>query len=309
MLMRKMLVLAVAQAGLGIAGAPTAAANAILARSATPNLINAEYQKRNLLKGTKGNFGTFTVAEHRVVEFEAELAHVGAAGDPSPLKPLLEACGFAETITAATSAVYNLHSDDPTYVTLWVYLDQVLTKLEDAWGTVSFELNPKGIAVAKFRFIGKYVAPTDAPVPTDAVFDAFLKPKPIGKVNTPTFTVHGIAVKASAFSVDLANDLQWRSLLNEEGVTSNDRQPTARVTFELTTVAVKSWAETVRLNTEAAIQMIHGAGAGNIVQLDMPKFQFTADPSITDVQGHAMLSGQGSVNPDAGDDELVLTFK
>jgi hypothetical protein len=309
MLMRKMLVLAIAQAGLGVPGAPVPATHAIQVKTAMPSLINAEYVKRTLLRGTKGNQGTFTVGEHRVIEFEVELAHSGAAGTAPPIAPLLLGSSFAETISAGVSAVYNLHSNNATYLTMFCYLDGVLIKLEDAWGTVSADLNPKGIPVLKFRFMGKYVPITDVATPAGASFAAFLKPKPISKANTPTFTVHGIAAKASAFSWDLANALEWRELLNYSGVNSNDRQPTARVTFELTTVAVKDWAEAVRLNTEAAIQMIHGVGAGNIVQLDMPKFQFTADPSIQDVQGVAMLSGQGSLNPNLGDDELVLTFK
>jgi hypothetical protein len=45
------------------------------------------------------------------------------------------------------------------------------------------------------------------------------------------------------------------------------------------------------------------------VQLDMPKAQFMADPSIEDGEGHLMLAGQFSLNPNAGDDELVITFK
>jgi hypothetical protein len=310
MLMRKMLVLAIAQAGLGVPGAPVPGANAIQVRTAMPNLLNAEYVKRPLLKGFKGNHGTFAVGEHRAIEFEVELAHTGAAGTASPLAPLLKGCDFAETITAGVSAVYALTSDDASpYLTIWCYLDKVLFKLEDAKGTVSGEMNAKGIPVLKFRFIGTYVAVIDQNLPAGAAFATFLKPKPVGKTNTPTFTVHAIAAKVSAFSWDVANKVEWRELVNYAGVSNVDREPTARCTFELTTVAIKDWAETVRLNTEAAIQIVHGVGAGNIVQLDFPKFQFTADPTIQDVQGHAMLSGQGSLNPNAGDDEIVLTFK
>lgn len=309
MLMRKMLVLAKVQAAFDTPAVPVVGTDAILARTAMPSPLSAEFIQRTLLKGVKGNFGTFAVGEHRAIEFETELAHTGAAGTASPLAVLLKSAGWNETINAGVSAVYGMTSADCPYVTLYCYLDKVLFQIQNAWGTVSFELNPKGIAVAKWRFIGKYVAMTDVNVPTNAVFTAFLKPTPLSKANTPTFTVHGVAVKASAFSVDTANELQWRELLNDSGPQSNDRRPTARCTFELTTVAAKAWAETVRLNTEAAIQMIHGVGAGNIVQLDAPKAQFTAEPSITEVGGRAFLNGQMSLNPNAGDDELVLTFK
>jgi hypothetical protein len=309
MLTRKTLVLAKAQAGIGIAAVPTPADNAIQVRSAKPSLITAEWVQRNLMRGYKGNYGSLITGEHRVLEFETEFGPTGAAGDPTPLSPLFLTSGFTETLNAGVSAVYGLTSLDTPYCTLYCYQDKVLFKLEDAWGTVSAELNPKGIPVLKWRYIGKYVALVDENVPTNGDFTAFIKPKTVSKANTPTFTVHGHAVKASAFGWDVANDLKWRELINESGVTSIDRKPTARCTFELTSVAAKNWATTILANTEAAIQMIHGAGAGQIVQLDMPKAQFMADPSIEDGEGHLMLAGQFSLNPNAGDDELVITFK
>jgi len=309
MLLRKMLITAVAQGAFGTGGTPTATSNAILARSAMPVPINLEFVPRSLLKAVKGNFGAIAVGEYRTIEFETELAHSGAAGTASPLAPLFKSSQMNETVTASTKVEYKGISADTPYLTLWCYLDKVLFKLEDAWGTWSAELNPKGIPVIKWKFIGKYVAPSDVNVPTNAVLTAFLKPLPLGKTNTPTFTVHGVAVKANAFSVDWGAELEWRELFNDASVQSNDRSPTARVSFELTTVAAKAWAETVRQNTEAAIQMIHGSGAGNIVQLDAPKAQFTADPTLTEVGKRAFITGQLSLNPDAGDDELVLTFK
>ncbi|MGE4241724.1 hypothetical protein [Ramlibacter sp.] len=308
-LMRRMLVIAVAQAGLGSPGSPTAASNSIQTRTAMPKPIAMEYLQRNLVKAVKGNFGTIATGEHGMIEFETELAKSTAAGTAPPIKPLLLGAGFAETLVADTSAAYNLHSSAHTYLTLWCYVDGVVFKIEDAWTTVSAELNPKGIPVLKWRAMGKYVAPADATFPTDYDFSAFLKPLPVQKVNTPTFTVHGVAVKASAFSWDLGNQLEWSELINESEVNSNDRQPSARVTFELTSVSTKNWAETVRLNTEAAIQMIHGVGAGNQVQMDMPKAQFTADPDLTTVNNRVFLNGQLSLNPNAGNDELVLTWK
>jgi hypothetical protein len=309
MLMRKMLVLAVAQAGIGVSGAPVPGTDAILARTAMPAPIQQDYVRRPLLKGVKGNYGVIPVGEHGMIEFETEVAHVGAAGTISPLKPLLQSCEFAGTNTEDVSDVYSPTSADCPYLTLWCYLDNVLFKLEDAWGTVSFEGAAKGIPVFKWRFIGKYIAMTDANVPTNGDFSAFMKPKPWSKVNVPTFTIHGYAVKLSQFSWDMGVDLKWRELINVAGTTGSDRSPTARAVFELTTNAQKNWAETCRQGTEGAIQIIQGTGGGNIVQQDFPKAQFSADPTIQDQDGHAMLSAQFALNPDAGDDEIVLTFK
>ncbi len=311
MLMRNMLILAIAQAGFGTPGVPVAGTNAILAQTATPSIINAEYIKRPLLKGTKGNFGQFAVGEHREIEFTVELASAGAAGSPVKYAPLLIGSGMSETISAGVSATYNLVNSGEPWMTLYCYLDGVLFTLTDAKLTHTVEANAKGIPVLKFRAMGLYTPMTDTALPGGVSFTGFTKPKTVGKVNTPTFTIHGIAVRMESFGWDLGNQLVWRDVPNFQGAICNDRMPTARAVFELTTVASKDWGETARLNTEAAMQMIHGVGAGNVVQIDAPKFQLSADPTISDTNGIAMCNTQWSVNPNAaaGNDELVYVFR
>lgn len=311
MLMRNMLVLAVAQAAFGTAGAPVPGTHAIQCRTVMPSPINLEFQQRTLLKGYKGNFGSFGAGEHRVIEFEVECGSSGAAGTAPRFAPLLIGCGMAETLSAGVSATYNLVNSGEPFFTLYCYLDGVRFALEDAKGTVSFEGNAKGIPVLKFRYVGKYVAMTDTALPGGAVFTNQARPQTIGKTNTPTFTVHGAAVRMTQFSWDLANQLEWRDMPNFQGVVCNDRAPTCNVTFEMDTVATKNWAEIARLGTSGALQMIHGIGAGNIVQVDMPALTASAAPTVGNDGGVAMYQTQWAVNPSsaAGSDELVLTFK
>lgn len=309
MLMRKMVVLVKQQPAKGTPATPTKTDDAIMARTAMPSPIKAQYLDRELLRAVKGQFGKIVTGEHGYLEFETEIAGSGAAGTAPAIAPLLLASGHSETVNSGVSVVYDLHSSDSPYFTVWCYLDKVLFAIQDAWMGLTTELNANGIPVDKWRVMGKYVAPSDANAPADADFSAFVKPIAVGKANTPTFTVHGVAVKANALSVDYGIELEWRDILNDAGVLSDDRQPSARCSFELTTVAVMAWAETVRQNTEGAIQLVHGTAAGNIVQLDMPKAQFSADPDIQRVGKRAFLNGQFSLNPDAGNDEIVRTYK
>lgn len=309
MLMRKMLVLAKKQTAKGSPATPTPEDNAILVRTAMPSVISGEFVKRTLIKGYKGNDASLMVGEHRVIDFETECASSGAAGTAPPIAPLIMGCGLAETLTPTTSAAYNLITDMVDYYTLCCYLDKVLFKITDAQGSLSFTGDSKTIPVVKFRYMGKYEAMTDANMPGGADFTAFMKPKTMGKVNTPTFTIGGVAVKTSNFGWDLANELAWRDLMNEQGVDSPDRMPKANATFELTTVATKAWGEDCRLGTELALAMVHGTAAGHIVELAMPKLTFSAEPTLQEVSKRAFLSGQFDVLPDEGDDELVLTFR
>lgn len=306
--MSNMVLLAMKQTALGTPAAPVPGTNAILCRGLTPQLIKGKFVERNLIRGAKGNYGAIVAGEHRQFEFEVELAGSGAAGTAPKFAPLLLGCDFAETISAGVSAVYQPHGAEGDYITLFAYLDGMLFKLTDAKGTVSFSLNAEEIPVMKFTYFGKYETPTDVAFPTGMVFTGFQKPLTVGDVNTATFTIAGLDLVTQSFSLDIANQVAWRDLINLAGVRSPDRKPTASAVFEMTKVATKNWAEDVRLGTEMALSIIHGTTAGNKVQIAAPKLQFNQEPSISEADRVAMLNASFAVMPNAGNDEVVLTF-
>ncbi len=307
--MKKMLLLAKREVTPGTDSLPTPAANAILCRALMPEPITAEQVQRNLIRPWKGNSGSLTVGEHRKLTCEVELAGSGTPGDAPAWGLLLEACGFAATITAGTDVQYDLVSEGEPTLTLYCYLDKTKFVLTQAKGTVSFELNAKGIPVMKLEFLGAYSAPTEeAGMPVGVDYDAFLQPKTVGKTNTPTFTFHGLSACMSAFSIDVANALAWRELVNCASAHSPDRQPTGSVTMEMPSVAVKNWAEIVRLSTTGACQLVHGVDPGNIVEISMPAVQ--CKPFTTqDDSSIAMLQMPFDINPVAGNDELSIIVR
>ena len=306
--MKNLVLLAMKQTALGTAAAPVPGTNAILCRGLTPQPIKGKFVERNLIRGAKGNYGAIMAGEHRQFEFEVELSGSGAAGTAPKFAPLLLGCDFAETLTASTSAVYQPHGAEGDYITLFAYLDGMLFTLTDAKGTVSFTLNAEEIPVMKFTYIGKYEAVTDVEFPSGSVFTGFQKPLTVGDTNTATFTIAGLDLVTKSFSLDLANKVSWRDLINHAGVRSPDRMPTASAVFEMTKVATKNWAEDVRLGTVMALAIVHGTTAGNKVGITAPKLQFNQEPSLSDDDSVAMLNASFAVMPDAGNDELVLSF-
>ena len=72
--------------------------------------------------------------------------------------------------------------------------------------------------------------------------------------------------------------------------------------------AIFNWVEDVRLGTVMALNILHGTTAGNRVGIACPKLQFSAEPTLADEEGTAMLSGSFAVMPNAGNEEMVLTF-
>ena len=306
--MKNMVLLAMKQTAKGTPATPTGAVNAILCRGLMPSTIKGKFVERNLIQGAKGNFGALFASGHRQFEFEVELAGSGAAGTAPKFAPLLLGCDFSETLTASISAVYQPVAGVGGYMTLIANLDGVEFKLTDARGSVSLSLNAEEIPVMKFTFIGKYSALTDTAFPAGVVFTGFQQPLTVGHVNTPTFTLGGIAVVLKSFGLDMANAVVWKDFVNDSGVRVADRKPTANASFELTTVAARNWVEDVRLGTVMALNILHGTTAGNRVGIACPKLQFSAEPSLADEEGTAMLSGSFAVMPNAGNDELVLTF-
>lgn len=306
--MSNMVLLAMKQTAKGTPAAPTPALNAILCRGLTPQLIKGKFVERNLIKGSKGNQGALFTSEHREFDLEVELAGSGAAGTAPKFGVLLKGCDMSETITAATSVVYQPHGALGDYLTLFAYMDGVLFKMSDAKGTVSFGLNAEEIPVMKYKFIGKYHPLEDVVFPSGIVFTGFQQPLTVGDSNTQTFTIAGLDLVTKSFNIDLGSVLNWRNWINDAGVRSPDRKPTASAVFEMTNVATKNWAGDVLQGTLMPLQIVHGTTPGNIVTIDAPKLQFNQEPSINDEDNTAMLSANFAVMPDAGNDELVLTF-
>lgn len=308
--MKQMLLLAKKQPTAGVDAAPAANTNAILCRAFTPEPIVADMVARNLIRPYKGNSGKLVAGEYRRFKFEVEYAGAGAAGTEPKWGLLLEACGLSnKTVNAGTSVVYGLVSDDEPVLTLHGFLDGIKWAMLDAKGTVSFTLSSKGIPVMAYEFIGTYVAGGDVTMPTNVDYSGFQQPLTVGGVNTPTFTFHGLAAAASAYSINLANQLSYRVLMNQSGAVSPDRQPTGSVTMELVKTGTKHWDEIIRQGTTGAANLVHGTTAGNIVELQAPRVQCSPYGSPSDDQGVAMITMPFDLLPVSGNDELTVIVR
>ena len=304
--MKNMLLLAVAQTALGTPGVPTAGANAILVRGMTPSVVDAEFVERTLIRPYKGNAGSLAVGVHRMMEFEIELASSGAAGTAPKWGPLLEACGFSKTLSAGVSATYQVVTSGEPWLTFYGYLDGVLFKITDAKCDVSLEMNSKQIPVLKFKALGEYSPATDVSMPTGVDYSGFMKPKTVGKLNTPTCSLFGVACVAQSLSIALGNDLGYRDLIGGGGANSPDRKPTGQASIEYPGVSVMDLGGLVVNGTEGALSLVHGTVAGHIIELAAPKVQLNQKPTISEDNKVAMASLSFSLNPNTGNDELVI---
>jgi len=303
--MQMMLLLAAVETVPGTPTVPVPGSNAILTRNPVFNMIDGEQVERNLMKPYKGNSGKLFVGEHRKFTFEVELAGSGAAGTAPGWSLLLQACGFAETVTAGQDVTFNPVSEGEPTLTLYGYLDGTLFTVSGAKGNVSIELNAKQIPVMKFEFTGRYAPPTETGMPTGVDYSAFIMPKTVGKTNTPTFTFFGLNACTSAFSINWGNTVTWRDLINCAGAHSPTRSPTGNATIELPKADHANWAEKVRNSDVGSATLIHGVTPGNIIELQMPQL-LPGIGTVSDDAGIAMLQLPFDLMPNQGDDELVI---
>lgn len=306
-LYRKMLLLAKIESVAGVDEVPTSAANAFLVRGLTPVPISADYVGRDNVRPYMGNSSQLAAGIHRQIEFEMELAGSGTPGTPPAWGPLLKACGFSQTVNASpTEVFYKPISDSIPTLTMYFYIDGVRGKMLGCVGTVVFDFTSKAIPVMRFRFIGEYQAMTDTALPTDANYSSFLAPVTVGKVFSPSFTIHGNAACLQSLSIDMACNLVYRDLVGCGGPSITDRAPTGQVVLEFPSVATYAWDEAIKNSTEGTLAFTHGTTAGNIITVECPVVTCN-NASFTNQDGIVMLSLGLSVNPSLGNDEIVIT--
>ncbi|MFM0192418.1 phage tail tube protein [Paraburkholderia strydomiana] len=305
---RNSVVLAKLQLAIGQAVVPTSADDAMLVGNISAKPVAADLVARDLIRPYFGNSEQLAAGCHAELDFEVEVAGSGTPGEAPAWGRLLVACNFAETVTDATDVKYApVSSVVQTPLTMYYYLDGLLHKLSDAKGTVSWDFTVKQIPKMKFHFVGTYNPVTDSPLPANTDFSKFLQPK-LASTEFTTWQMHGYTGPLQALSLDMANSLTWAALIGYEGAEINDRKPAGKITMQLGSVADHDWWSSAKDALLGPLTITHGKTAGNIVQLDAPKVQLT-DPSYTDQDSKVMLDATLTVNPAAGNDELIITVK
>ena len=204
-LFRKKMLLAKIETTYGVDATPTGAANAILTKDLSINLMQGNTVERNVDRTTLGGDIAIHVAPYTTVSFSVELASSGAAGTAPAWGPLLQACGFSETLVASTTATYAPVSTGFKSATLYFHIDGLLHKLLGCRGTFTVSMDPGSLPYLNFTFTGIRAAPTDTALPTPTL-TAFKTPLAVNKANTPTFSLHGVAATVEKFTFDFARE-------------------------------------------------------------------------------------------------------
>jgi len=302
----------------GVDPVPTAGADALLAS----NLGYPDFVANNVDRGNiKPYFGSdqqLVGTHYQKCSFDLEIAGSGTAGTAPAWAKALLACGFSETLVAATYAEYKPLTDNQPSCTIYWYDSGVFHKLTGAKGTVKPMLKVGEKPVLHFEFTGIYNTLTAAAVPA-VTLTAWQQPLVATDSNTADLTfgatyaagaiTGGTTYPSLGLETDVANKVDFTPLIGRESVEITDRQAALSITLELTAAQEVSFMADVLANTYRAISMQHGLVAGNTVLIHAPQVQLF-NPKKAALNDVRLLQYDGRLVPTtAGNDELVIVAK
>lgn len=201
---RKLAILHKMETAYGTAPTPApAAADAIIGKNVSFTPLEAGEIDRGLLLPYMGNQGVILTGKHSKLEFDIEIAGAGAAGTAPKWASLMKACGYAETLQAATSATYSIVESNVSSSTIYFEVDGVRHVMLGCRGTMSMNIVPKEIPSFHFSMTGLLGTITDQAL-TPVTMAGWQTPLEASSANT-TMNLHGWASVAESLSIDLGN--------------------------------------------------------------------------------------------------------
>lgn len=306
LLARKKILLAKAEVSYGTDPTPTGASNAIQTSDLSITPLAGPTVSRNLDRATLGNDLQIQVGTFVQLTFMVEIAGGGGAVDDVPAySPLLQACGFSETVNAATNVTFAPVSSAIPSLTMYFHHDGQLHSLTGSRGTVALSMNPGEIPHFQFQFTGLYNTPSSTADPA-VTWGNQAVALPVNNDNMTTFSLHAAAQNMVQFGLDIAGEVVYRNIVGNESVEFIDRAPTGNVTIESPAISVKDWFGTAKASTVGALSVIHGTATGNIVTISAPSVQVVS-PTYGESDGISTIQMGLSLVPGAsGDDEITI---
>jgi hypothetical protein len=295
----------------GVDATPTGAANAIQVFNLDVQPLEGSAIERQFIRPFYGSGGAVRVENYGSMTFEVELAGAGAAGTAPKWGPLLQAAGFAETISTGVDVAYDPVSSGEKSLSIYYYLDGRRSIFLGArCSACSLVLSAKQIPSLRFTFLGLIGTFSDTALPT---FDTtgFQVPATVSTANTTGLSLHGFAAaKYESLTIDLGPKAVYRQLVGGESVEMTGRAVTGQISMEATLLATFDPFTKAKNASTGAFAVQHGQVAGNIISVTAPKMQFDT-VTEADSDGIAMwnLGMKFQTSAATGNDEIKITVK
>lgn len=307
MLRKRQIILAKVESAYGSDPTPVENTNAILAEIASIK-IGGRTIERNNVQTYFGQNAPVNVGESLELEFITELKGSGVVATAPEIGVLFRGCNFTETITPATSVVYDPNSNSSTAesLTFYFYIDGIRFKLLGARGSFSVDLKAGEYGKITWKFSGLYAIPTDTAIVT-GTYNSTVPPRFL----SAAFALHSYAAVFEALSIDIGNEIVKRVSSNAAtGVLEYlimSRNVTGKLDPEAVLVATKDWYTIWGASTRSTLTTAVGATAGNICTITGPKVALSG-LDLADRSGILTHDMALVFSPNTGNDEIKFAF-
>lgn len=292
---------------------PTVAANAIEARNIRL-AYKGDLQERGIQKSDISPVAPVIGKRWIEIAFEVEVKGSAAVGTAPRLGDLLEACGFAEAVSAGSSVTYTPSSSTMKSVTFYVYDipdtgSARLHKITGARGNMNMRLEAGKLGIIEFTFQGIYNAPADIAAPAAPTFETSVPPI----VQSASFILNDVSTLVmQAMNLDMSNEVTQSEDINSAGgiksINIVARKPAGTFNPEAVLVATYGWWTDWIAATQRTLSVVVGSVAGNKCTITAPKV--TSD-QITEGDRNGMLVDEVPFrcSRSSGNDEVQLKFE
>jgi hypothetical protein len=246
-------------------------------------------------------------------KFKTDLKGSGTAGTAPPIGPLLQACGFTETVVSNTSVTYASSSTAAANFfgpgkscTIKSYQDGILHAAAGCIGTLRLNILAAKIAICEWSFKGLWAAVTDAAFPTNTPdsSDPMI-------VQSSSLLLSAYAATISKLEIDLGNQIADKDDVNAAyglgGFVITDRVPVGSVDPEALLVATHDFYGKFASGAAAQTSIVIGSGAGKICTITLPKTQY-GEVKPGDRSGNMTYEIPLKFSRSTGDDVISLVF-
>lgn len=275
--------------------------------------IDGPVVQRNRDRPNLGGTPRIQTGEFVSFSFNIPLAGAGAADTVPKYAELLELAAFdVAEVVATTHVEMDLIPSTATVKsgTFFFEHDGQQHKILGARCSTQWQLSPGGRPMIQVSGQGLFVSPTSVAGLTPD-YTGWNDELPINDANVPTFTLHGETVVMSSFSVNQNGQLNYRNVVNGEEVVLSDWDFTGQVTFDAPAISAKDWFAVSKAGTRSTLQMVIGAAAGSIVQIDGAKVQMrlSGDTYAPSPEGISTLTADLFFTNETEQKDFVLTTK
>jgi hypothetical protein len=240
-------------------------------------------------------------------QFALDLVGHSSSASPAWASVFLAGCGMVESTKVWTPTTGSASA--PT-ITISEWIDGTRRTIYGAVGTWTLNLVAGSICRLNFDFVGLYASEADEA----NVAPTFPTVKPPRWAQAAGCVYNSQTLKCSTGTIALGNELKLRENSNrtagfETGIIVN-RKTTAQFDPELVANATVNWMSVFTASTEAALSVVVGTTANNIITIAAPKAQQIEPPQRIDRGGLACTQLSLGLNRSAaaGDDSMTLTF-